>query len=48
LSTAKQAEMKTEKHLQQLTSRAVGQNQAETKRLTLALEKLVIKPLQLK
>ena len=39
LSTAKQAEMKTEKHLQQLTSRAVGQNQAETKRLTLALEK---------
>jgi hypothetical protein len=44
LSTAKQAEMKTEKHLQQLTSRAVGQNQAETKRLTLALEKLVIKP----
>lgn len=44
LSTAKQAEMKTEKHLQQLTSRAVGQNQAETKRLTLALEKLVIMP----
>lgn len=44
LSTAKQAEMKTEKHLQQLTSRAVGQNQAETKRLTLELEKLVIMP----
>ena len=39
LSTAKVAEMQTEKHLQQLTSRAVGQNQAETKRLTLALEK---------
>ena len=39
LSTAKVAEMQTEKHLQQLTSRAVGQNQAETKRLRLALEK---------
>ena len=33
LSTAKTAEMKTEKHLQQLTSRAVGQSQAETKKL---------------
>ena len=39
LSTAKKAEMQTEKHLQQLTSRAVGQNQVETKKLTLALEK---------
>ena len=39
LSTAKTAEMKTEKHLQQLTSRAVGQSQAETKKLRLQLEK---------
>ena len=39
LSVTKIAEMKTEKHLQQLTSRAVGQNKLETKRLTLELEK---------
>ena len=39
LSTAKNAEMQTEKHLQQLTSRAVGQSQAETKKLQLQLEK---------
>lgn len=39
LSIAKVAEMKTEKHLQQLTSRAVGQNKLETKRLTMELEK---------
>lgn len=39
LSIAKVAEMKTEKHLQQLTSRAVGQNKSETKRLTMELEK---------
>ena len=39
LSVAKVAEIKTEKHLQQLTSRAVGQNKSETKRLTLELEK---------
>ena len=39
LSVAKTAEMQTEKHLRQLTSRAVGQNQAETKKLQLELEK---------
>ena len=39
LNVAKVAEMKTEKHLQQLTSRAVGQHKSETKRLTLELEK---------
>jgi chromosome segregation ATPase len=38
LNVSKTAEMKTEKHLRQLTSRAVGQNQAETKKLQLDLE----------
>lgn len=40
LNVSKTAEMKTEKHLRQLTSRAVGQNRAETKKLQLDLEKV--------
>lgn len=39
LSVAKTAEMQTEKHLRQLTSRAVGRSQADTKKLQLDLEK---------
>lgn len=39
LNVSKTAEMKTEKHLKQLTSRAIGQNQSETKKLQLDLER---------